>query len=430
MGNTILLSGPLDVLRTLSVDIISVSFWQSIVSSLVRISLGFFSAFALGISLGAVAWHLKPFSTLFTPAVLFMKSVPVVCFIVLLLLWFGSSQASSIAVFLVAFPAFYFASHEGLNAKDTKMDQMLEVFRVSVFRRALAHYWPTMLPFLVATAKTSVGMSWKSGVAAELIALPLGSIGEQIYQAKITLSSADLFAWTFVIVIASLICERVFLMLLARTDTWFWSFALPRFNKTSALGGNGHPSPIHLNGVTKRFGENTVVNDLTRVIEAGARVAVKGPSGKGKTSLLSLIAGLEKPDSGSIDNTARVSMVFQETRLFETKSALDNIRLVAGETKSLGSLEAMMGEILPPQSLYQPVHQLSGGMKRRVEIVRAVATRSDTLVFDEPFSGLDPSMRDQCHRFILEHLEGRTLIIASHEPQDFDALGTQSTIEL
>ena len=119
---------------------------------------------------------------------------------VLLLIWVGSREVSGIAVFLMAFPALYLATVEGLGQVDEKLGQMLSVFGVGPVRRLLAHTWPSLLPYLVATSRNACGMAWKAGVAAELIGTPLGSMGERIYQAKILLETADLFAWTVIVV--------------------------------------------------------------------------------------------------------------------------------------------------------------------------------------------------------------------------------------
>ena len=147
----------------------------------------------------------------------FLKSVPIVCVIVLLLMWVGSVRVSAIAVFLAVFPAIYFSVLEGRAAASPGLGELLRVMGVPGWRRFLANTWQQLLPYLVATCRNACGMAWKAGVAAELIGSPRGSMGERIYQAKLLLETGDLFAWTIVVVALSWACEKAFLALLRAT---------------------------------------------------------------------------------------------------------------------------------------------------------------------------------------------------------------------
>lgn len=431
VDNPILLCGPLDVFVVLATKVVTLNFWTSIGFSLVSITIGFGAALVLGLSLGAASFRISWFSVLFDPAVQFIKSVPIVCFIVLLLIWFGASYASLIAVFLVAFPAFYASAIEGLKSCDHKLFEMLKVFKVSPFRCVLAFYWPSMLPFLTAASRTIVGMSWKAGVAAELIGLPLGTIGERIYQAKITLSSADLFAWTLVIVVVSMVCEVLFLRFLEKTGDWAWRGALPRYESANSARDRQsmvEEPLVQVVDLFKEYDDVAVVNGLSFTIKRGDRRGLGGASGAGKTTLLGLLSKLIVPEGGYVSSAASVSMVFQEARLFEERNAVDNIRLVSGSYTSSDQIETLLIELLPREAIDKPVAQLSGGMRRRVELVRAFAVRSDIVLLDEPFAGLDELIRAKAHEFVLRHLNERALVVASHEQGDFEALGIEHGI--
>jgi NitT/TauT family transport system permease protein len=460
VNNDILLCSPLDVLHALANDVITVRFWQTILYTLLRISAGFFLAFIFGVLLGALAWRFGLFATFFDPAVLFVKSVPIVCFIVLLLIWFGSPLISASAVFLVAFPAVYFAVAEGLRAQDGRLLEMLRVFRVSARRRLLVFYWPTILQFLSATSRVEVGMAWKSGVAAELIGLPLGSIGERIYQSKILLSSVDLFAWTLVIVAAALVCEKLFLLALRLSAQAAWRLALPRCPRAarraessvvderldvghvqpSAADGRssiaaeqpdaGRVQPVVISNLRKSFGEKrdarVVISDFSAILKPGGRYVLNSSSGGGKTTLLRLIAGLSVPDSGTIRGVGPLAMVFQEARLFEQRSAVDNLRLIVGRKCDEARIRALLGALLPVESLGQPVAELSGGMRRRVELCRALVANSQLLLLDEPFAGLDDASHVAARAFLLTQLKGRTLLLATHDLEDAKALAAET----
>ncbi|MCL1890433.1 MAG: ATP-binding cassette domain-containing protein [Coriobacteriia bacterium] len=432
VNNEILLCSPLAVLQTLATNIGKLAFWSTILYTLVRILAGFFAALLVGFILAMLSWRFKLFETFLVPAVTIIKSVPIVCFIVLLLLWFGSPYVGAIAVFLVAFPLMYSSMVEGLRSHDPKLEQMLRIFNVPFGRKLLAFHWQTMLPFLVAGSRVGVGMSWKSGIAAELIGLPLGSIGERIYQSKILLSSAELFAWTIVIVIAALLCEKGFLRLLSASGNWLWKAALPKPKALAkAQGVSGQDSDQRLkqrllaHGVSKSFESKTVVDNFYFDFKPSSRTMIKSASGGGKTTLLLMLAKLLAPSSGQIENAGKTTMVFQEARLFEQRSAVENVQLVAGLERSNKEIRTLLARLLPEASLDLPASQLSGGMRRRLELCRALAVSSDVVLLDEPFAGLDAKSCQQAYDFINQELGGRILIMASHDENDARALNTE-----
>ena len=160
--------------------------------------------------------------TLVYPFMAAVKSVPVASFVVLLLILAGAKNLSFFIVFLMVFPIIYVNMGQGLEHVDVQMLEMARVFRMSSWKKFLYIYRPAFLPFLVSGAKVALGMSWKSGVAAEIIGVPSYSIGERLYMAKIYLNTDSLFAWTLVIIVLSLIFEKIFLGLLKKTGGKSW----------------------------------------------------------------------------------------------------------------------------------------------------------------------------------------------------------------
>jgi NitT/TauT family transport system permease protein len=148
---------------------------------------------------------------LWQPAIAAIRSAPVVSFIILLLLWTDASHLPIFTSLLMVLPVMYANVLQGILQRDKALLEAATVFRVPLRRRIPAIDIPAMLPFLAAAARVGVGLAWKSGVAAEVIGVATGSIGERLYEAKVFLSSTDLFAWTIVIVVMSVACERVLL---------------------------------------------------------------------------------------------------------------------------------------------------------------------------------------------------------------------------
>ena len=212
--NQIFLVGPIETFRALSAQITSAAFWKAIGFSFGRISLGFFLAFAAGLLTGSLASFFPFFGELLSPAVQFMKSIPVASFVILALIWTGSENLSVFIAFLVVFPVIHVNTIAGIQSTDKKLLEMAFVFRIPPVKKALTIYRTALYPYLKSACKTALGMGFKSGIAAEVIGVPDGSIGEGLYMAKIYLSTAELFAWTVTIIVLSTLFEILFLFLM------------------------------------------------------------------------------------------------------------------------------------------------------------------------------------------------------------------------
>ncbi len=216
LGRPLLLASPVDTARALAALLPQADFWLTVGSSLGRIGLGFFLAFCAGVLAGAAAWRWPWLSALLAPVLTMMKTVPVASFVILALVWFGSKTLSIIVSFLIVFPQIYFAAVSGLTGADGKLLEMAKVFRFSTWRTFWEIYRPPLVRSLVAACSSALGMSWKSGVAAEVIGTPAHSIGEALYLSKVYMMTSELFAWTLVIVALSALTEKCVLWLLRK----------------------------------------------------------------------------------------------------------------------------------------------------------------------------------------------------------------------
>ena len=188
---------------------------------------------------------------------------------------------------------------------------------------------------------------------------------------------------------------------------------------------------IRVESLYKSFGSKPVLKDFSATFTAGQVSIIMGESGCGKTTLLNIVLGIEKPDGGRILGVpARVSAVFQEDRLCEDFSAGTNVRITAAKGITQKDISDVLTALGLGDNIKTPVRELSGGMKRRVAIARAMLAESALVVLDEPFTGLDSANRAAAAAFILSRLNGRTLIAVTHSTADADLLGACQIIRM
>lgn len=180
---------------------------------------------------------------------------------------------------------------------------------------------------------------------------------------------------------------------------------------------------ICIRNITKSYGEKTVFKNLNLKIESGKITCIMAPSGAGKTTLLRMMMGLEKPDRGSIVGLSekRFSAVFQEERLCEGMTAAGNIRLV-NPSLTADQIRNELQRLGMYDCENQPVSELSGGMRRRVSILRALLAEYDVLFMDEPFKGLDSTLKKDVITSVMEKTVGKTVIVVTHDRSEADLL--------
>lgn len=218
---------------------------------------------------------------------------------------------------------------------------------------------------------------------------------------------------------------------------------------------------LTVRSLCKSFGDLQVLNGFDLEMKSGRVCCLMGPSGSGKTTLLRVLMGLETADGGSVmwedqdsagtvktsqtptgNNTQaqnaatgtghgragavpRFSAVFQEDRLCEAFTPVENVMMVTGRLFSQAQVRAELARLLPEESLSRPAATLSGGMKRRTAICRALLAPYDVLLMDEPFTGLDDDTRQTVISYILEKSAGRMVLISTHQEEDVTFLGAE-----
>lgn len=189
---------------------------------------------------------------------------------------------------------------------------------------------------------------------------------------------------------------------------------------------------IRIKNVSKTYGEKQVLSQLSKEFPAGETTVIMGVSGCGKTTLLRILLGLEKVDSGEVTGMPeRVAVLFQEDRLCEDVSAYENIALVLERRKTRVQKDAQRRKIeqeaaqvsITAEDLTQNVMELSGGMRRRIALLRALLYDADCVILDEPFKGLDATTKQIVMQYVKEKTAGKTTFLVTHDAAEADFFG-------
>ena len=209
VGLPLLLPSPLAVLLRLGQLCTGADFWLTVARSLLRILLGFLLGVLFGTALAGLCWRFRLIDVLARPLLGVLKSTPVASFIILALVWVKTTWLATVISFIMVLPLIYANVREGIDSADRQLLEMAQVFRLSRRKTFRYCYLPAILPFFLSAISSALGFAWKSGIAAEVLGRPARAIGSQIYDSKIYLETPDLFAWTLVVILLSVLLERL-----------------------------------------------------------------------------------------------------------------------------------------------------------------------------------------------------------------------------
>lgn len=214
LDSQILLVSPIRAAATLFRLMGEKGFYLSVATSVSRILTGFLWACLMAVILSALSARFGWARALMGPFMQAVKATPVASFVILALLFFSSRRLSTFMSFLMALPILYANTLSGFESVDKKLLEMADIFHLNRLERARCLYVPAAFPYFLSGCTVAMGTCWKAGVAAEVIGLPSGTIGEKLYQAKIFLDTPELFAWTLAVILISLALEQAVLGLM------------------------------------------------------------------------------------------------------------------------------------------------------------------------------------------------------------------------
>ncbi len=216
VGEDLLLSSPYTVLCRLWELLRTADFWKTVGNSCAGILTGYLCGVFLGVILGALSSRFRFVYEFIRLPMHLIQATPVASFIILTLLWIPSRRLSVFISLLLVLPIVWRNVNQGYENVDNNLLEVARVYRFSRWKRFRYVYWPAVLPFFRSACQMAIGFAWKSGIAAEVIVTPLGFIGKELNDAKITLMTADMFAWTAVIILLSIVFEKIFGLIFLR----------------------------------------------------------------------------------------------------------------------------------------------------------------------------------------------------------------------
>lgn len=214
INRSYLLSSPVEVIKSLCLLLLDLSFWQGMGKSLLKIIAGFMAGAFIGSMAAYLAYGFKIFEIFITPYIGAIRSIPVASIVIIVLIWLGGDALSIVVCFLMVMPIFYTGILEGLKSVDIKMLQMAKLFKIGKRAKLIYIYMPALESFIISASKASLGIAFKSGVAAEVIARPKMSLGYFLFDAKMYLETPKVFAITLLVIVCSTVFERLAVFLL------------------------------------------------------------------------------------------------------------------------------------------------------------------------------------------------------------------------
>jgi ABC-type nitrate/sulfonate/bicarbonate transport system ATPase subunit/ABC-type nitrate/sulfonate/bicarbonate transport system permease component len=399
----------------------SKNFLVTVMSTILRGFLGFFIAFVLAFLVAVISnFHLF-WRHFFHPILVITRSVPVISFVLIAIFWFSPSQLPVFIALLTMFPILTQSILTGLEQTDIRWIEMAKITGKSPIKRLISIYLLASKKSILDGMNTALGFGWRAIIIGEVLAQPLHGIGSAMKQAQSFMNTSELMAWTVIAILISYLFDGLIKLIRSIRCNKNFRFQSPLDLKMNEIQ-IADLKEIDINELYKGFNDKPILEKFSFHLNSKEIYILKAPSGRGKTTLLRLISGVEKADNGMIKShhINSMSYVFQDLRLLPWLTVAENIQYGMSKEMALKNpniLSYLIDKMELTGQANQFPDQLSGGQQQRVNIARALAANSDLLLLDEPFSGLDMELKNRILLFLIQWIKmHKPLVIwATHE---------------
>ena len=450
VGRAILLPGPTETLQTLHEIVRAPGFLLVVSSTVSRWGVALLLAVPVAVLTGAAAGLSGTGAELLRPLISATRATPVISVILIALIWLPIPQVPVLVGFVVGYPLLHQGIADGLRAVDPELRELARAYRWGVLRRVVHLEVPGSWPTVSSAIAGTLGMSWKAVLAAEVLSIPAFGIGSMLQESRIYLDTAAVLAWTLIAVFAAYGFDLLLVFLApvqggrpglrlwnGRRESRFWKRWRARPAVTVAATPPS-PAEVVFKDVSFGFPGEEILSSFNLTVKPGEVCALLGPSGCGKTTLIRLASGLLRPAGGAILLDGRPprqvrpapAVAFQDPRLLPWEPARVQVllgipaRRAPGQASSRSAARTHVNRLLVELGLAQASErypdELSGGMKKRLNVARAVAHPSGLLLLDEPFSHQDPTTHAELLSFAsgLLQRDPRTTLLVTHDPHE------------
>ncbi|MDH6304694.1 ABC-type nitrate/sulfonate/bicarbonate transport system ATPase subunit/ABC-type nitrate/sulfonate/bicarbonate transport system permease component [Parabacteroides sp. PF5-5] len=415
----------LQSLQTLGLLFITPLFYQSLGATILRGLTGILFSLVLAGSFAVLFARYKYLYEAFRPILTLMRSIPVVSFILLALIYLHAESIPLIIAFLVMFPLLTENLTKGILHLKPAYTHMAQVFLITGKRRLLHIYYPQIKPFLFSGLSSALGFGWRAIIMGEVLAQCTWGIGSEMKRAQVFIEVPELLAWTIIAIVISFIFDKG----IARLEKLRLPLSFPAIDREIPL----IHSDIQMEDIAFSYNDKKVIDHFTFTFHSGKIYGVSAPSGAGKTTLLNLINGILIPDKGifCIDRSRGIASLFQEPLLLPDLSVLENCLLPLSacysKEKATGRVREILSRFQMEEYVDRMPDELSYGQQQRVAMVRALAFPSPFLLMDEPFKGLDKELIYIITDYIKarQQTKNQLLIFTSHKKEELELLADE-----
>ncbi|GAT61789.1 ATP-binding cassette domain-containing protein [Paludibacter jiangxiensis] len=392
------------------------SFYISLGATLLRGLAGVIVAFLLALPIGFLCGKKSFWFHYFNPLLSTLRSTPVVAFILLIILWLPTEAVAPTIALMTMFPVLCENIIKGVQSINNDYERLAFVYQINFRTKTRYIYWPSLKPFVESGCVTGFGFGWKAIIMGEVLSKPFAGIGVEMRTAQMFINVPDLIAWTFIaIVVSFLLTEAI-------------RYLLKRKLQTTISKGQNHKrvssltsASLKINDITKRYDNKILFERISYEIPSGSICLVTGVSGKGKTTLLNIMAGITNSEEGSIEGVnVKKAYLFQTPTLLPWLTAKENILITAPKDTETSTVTELLNALEISELSDSYSNQLSGGQCQRVALARALVSEPQLLLIDEPFTGLDKELTEKVVSLLVAWAKSHhtTMIIAIHEATD------------